>query len=113
MAVRPCLKPQRKGHTLRQLRFWCPHHGQLKLQPHQKSAMRYRVSFTTPLKSKLQCFTNQDGHIQVGTTSPLFGDGPNTVQTGGCGMQGEVINVASNYFVNIDGSSADSFGPPG
>lgn len=50
----------------------------------------------------------EDGHVRVeATANPLYGDGPYTVQTGGCGTQGEAVHVTADYLAELDGAAAE------
>jgi hypothetical protein len=45
--------------------------------------------------------------------NPLYGDGPYTVQVGGCGERGEYIHITSDYIKNMMSDYAVTYGPPG
>ena len=54
----------------------------------------------------------EDGDVQVNTKSGVYGNAPYTLQTGGCGQEGEYIQI-SNEFIENYGSIEATFGPPG
>ena len=54
----------------------------------------------------------QDGDVQVNTKSGVYGNSPFTLQTGGCGEEGEYIQI-SNAFIENYGNIESTFGPPG
>ena len=56
---------------------------------------------------------SQDGHVQVYSANPVYGNSPYTVQAGGCGSTGELIHVTPEYLINLNGTSTNQFGPPG
>ena len=54
----------------------------------------------------------QDGDVQVNTKSGVYGNSPFTLQTSGCGEEGEYIQI-SNEFIENYGNIEGTFGPPG
>ena len=54
----------------------------------------------------------EDGDVQVNTKSGVFGNTPYTLQTGGCGEEGEYIQVSNDFIENYENING-MFGPAG
>jgi len=55
----------------------------------------------------------EDAEVRVDLPNPLYGNTPFTSQPGGCGQQGEYIQVTEKFLTEINTTSSDIFGPPG
>jgi len=53
--------------------------------------------------------------VQIKAENPLYGDSPYTVLNGGlaCEKRGQYIHVTPEFVANVEGESAEVFGPPG
>jgi len=55
----------------------------------------------------------EDAEVRVAPANPSFGDGPYTLQPGGCGDPGQYIHVTPGYLTNLNTTSAYTYGPAG
>jgi len=58
-------------------------------------------------------FLFEDAEVRVDIPNPVHGDTPHTAHQGGCGDQGQFIQVTEKFVTEIEGDSSDTFGPPG
>jgi len=57
------------------------------------------------------CFS--DAHIRIGTTDPVNGDAPYTLQPDDCGRPGKYIHLTDNFILNLNSKTREEFGRPG
>ena len=51
--------------------------------------------------------------IRVDNPNPLYGDGPYTIQPGGCGERGDFMHVTPDFVTFLESTSTQYFGTPG